>query len=182
VSACRGFETLDALTRSARAERVKHKVKKVCRRSAHGSSRSDRGAPSSTHIFASSRNDVDQLALSSGQPKTSTRGATDWSYEGPNIAVVAHDEEGKIGVDRRFGYDDIDHPLWMYDREEQGILWYELDTIGNVRRLRGGPWWQASSTTQPISAATSTPRSEGSCRRTRERRRRSGIRMTSRDF
>jgi len=31
------------------------------------------------------------------------------------------------------------HPLWMYDRERDAIAWYELDTVGNVRRLRGGP-------------------------------------------
>jgi len=27
----------------------------------------------------------------------------------------------------------------MYDQESEFVYWYELDVLGNVRRLRGGP-------------------------------------------
>ena len=29
------------------------------------------------------------------------------------------------------------HPLWLYHCEHEALVWFELDTIGNVRRLRG---------------------------------------------
>jgi RHS repeat-associated protein len=44
-------------------------------------------------------------------------------------------------ADRAFVYDGIDHPLWMVDRKlftEGASIYFELDTLGNVRRLRGG--------------------------------------------
>jgi RHS repeat-associated protein len=47
-----------------------------------------------------------------------------------------------------FVYDGIDHPLWMLDRDllfpgvqptyQGASIYFELDTLGNVRRLRGG--------------------------------------------
>ena len=30
------------------------------------------------------------------------------------------------------------HPLWMYDKTTDATYYFELDTLGNVRRLRGG--------------------------------------------
>jgi len=35
-------------------------------------------------------------------------------------------------------YDGVDHPLWMWDRVADAGVYFELDCIGNVRRLRGG--------------------------------------------
>ena len=35
-------------------------------------------------------------------------------------------------------YDGVDHPVWMYDRDQGFTVTFELDTMGNVRRLHGG--------------------------------------------
>ncbi len=60
-------------------------------------------------------------------------------HEGPHVALIAHDAPEWGGIDMLFGFDDVDHPLWLYAPELYAIVWYELDLIGNVRRLRGGP-------------------------------------------
>jgi RHS repeat-associated protein len=61
-----------------------------------------------------------------------------FAYEGPNVVAVANNG-GTILT--QYGYDGIDHPLWMYNAQytHEWIYWYELDTLGNVRRLRNGP-------------------------------------------
>jgi RHS repeat-associated protein len=43
------------------------------------------------------------------------------------------------GTGSRFGYDGVDHPLWLADGalQSRSLYYYELDAIGNVRRLHG---------------------------------------------
>ncbi len=54
-----------------------------------------------------------------------------------NISAVLQ-SPGVAGIQRRILYDGIDHPLWMYDAAQHTTIYFELDTLGNVRRLRGG--------------------------------------------
>ncbi len=54
-----------------------------------------------------------------------------------NITAVL-DAPGVAGIQRRYLYDGVDQPLWMYDAALEATLYFELDTLGNVRRLRGG--------------------------------------------
>ncbi len=58
-------------------------------------------------------------------------------YEGANIAAVASGD-GVAGVQRRYLFDGVDHPVWMWDRVADAGVYFEIDAIGNVRRLRGG--------------------------------------------
>ena len=58
-------------------------------------------------------------------------------YEGANIAAVASGD-GVAGVQRRYLFDGVDHPVWMFDKAADAGVYFELDCIGNVRRLRGG--------------------------------------------
>ena len=70
-------------------------------------------------------------------------------YEGPNIVLQAHDSGDYNGWDLSFGYDGVDHPLWLYHCEHEALVWFELDTIGNVRRLRGAQRFFAGAISSP---------------------------------
>ena len=41
------------------------------------------------------------------------------------------------------------HPLWLYHCEHEALVWFELDTIGNVRRLRGAQRFFAGAISSP---------------------------------
>ncbi len=61
-------------------------------------------------------------------------------YDGPNIGGIT-DPFAPAVIGTRYLYDDIDHPLWMLVGSS---AWYfELDTLGNVRRLREGSLYGA---------------------------------------
>jgi RHS repeat-associated protein len=70
-------------------------------------------------------------------------------WDGANVAGsadLANQSDG--GMNRSFIYDGIDQPLWIIDRNLFNVprgfgvsgasVYFELDTMGNVRRLRGG--------------------------------------------
>jgi RHS repeat-associated protein len=65
-----------------------------------------------------------------------------YSYEGANIVAVTNSASinGNIpsAVQRRILYEGVDQPLWMYDASLFSSVYFETDTVGNVRRLRGG--------------------------------------------
>ena len=62
-------------------------------------------------------------------------GDVEWyQYQGDNISTIS-DGNGVAGVKYRYLYDGIDHPLWMYHRDGGGEVYFEVDTLGNVRRL-----------------------------------------------
>ena len=41
------------------------------------------------------------------------------------------------------------HPLWLYHCEHEALVWFELDTLGNVRRLRGAQRFFAGAISSP---------------------------------
>jgi hypothetical protein len=71
-----------------------------------------------------------------------------YSYEGPNI-VAATTGGTPATLRRRVLYEGVDEPLWMYDASVSSSVYFELDTIGNVRRVRGG---KALSTSPPLAS------------------------------
>ena len=50
---------------------------------------------------------------------------------------------------QRILYDGVDQPLWLYDAENRVSLYFEQDTLGNVRRLRGGKYAGDDAETRP---------------------------------
>jgi RHS repeat-associated protein len=68
-------------------------------------------------------------------------------YDDENIVGVVN-ATGLAGIQKRILYDGIDHPLWMYDKAKGITVYFEVDIIGNVRRLRGGHV-VAPNTTEP---------------------------------
>ena len=56
--------------------------------------------------------------------------------EAPSNVVAVVD--GAAQVRNRYLYDATDEPLWRFDAASLSTVYYELDAIGNVRRLRGG--------------------------------------------
>lgn len=72
-------------------------------------------------------------------------GALAYLYNGLEDNVAAFDSSGlnSNGLERNdtrpsrvFIYDGTDHPLWQVDTHYGRTFYYELDTLGNVRRLR----------------------------------------------
>jgi RHS repeat-associated protein len=66
-----------------------------------------------------------------------------YGYDGNNIASITREffppgEPGQLGVAQSFVYEGTDQPLWMFDQRLNFTAYFELDAIGNVRRLRGG--------------------------------------------
>jgi YD repeat-containing protein len=64
-----------------------------------------------------------------------------YGYDGLNIGSITRRvtmPSGPVGLAQGFVYEGLDQPLWMFDRERELTAYFELDTIGNVRRLRGG--------------------------------------------
>jgi YD repeat-containing protein len=64
-------------------------------------------------------------------------GARTNSVPTSNIAASYHDDAAFPAAQHPFqvvAYDGVDHPLWMYTA---GGFFFELDTLGNARRLRG---------------------------------------------
>ncbi len=63
-----------------------------------------------------------------------------YSYDGANLVAVTNGPGLNIppAVRRRILYEGVDQALWMYDATIGSSVYFEVDTLGNVRRLRGG--------------------------------------------
>jgi RHS repeat-associated protein len=72
-----------------------------------------------------------------------------YSYEGPNIVAATTTDGSTPTLRRRILYEGVDQPLWMYDGSVLSSVYFELDTIGNVRRVRGG---KALPTSTPLAS------------------------------
>jgi len=59
-------------------------------------------------------------------------------YEGANVEAILHTTWGAFTyrVTHKILYDGVDQPVRLIDKDGQ-VAYYELDVVGNVRRLRG---------------------------------------------
>ncbi|HEY6558770.1 MAG TPA: hypothetical protein VI072_15910 [Polyangiaceae bacterium] len=61
-----------------------------------------------------------------------------WQYDREDTDQDGNRSEIISSRQDSFVYDGIDHPLWMHSGYRWITAYFELDTLGNVRRIRGG--------------------------------------------
>jgi hypothetical protein len=71
----------------------------------------------------------------------------------PNIAAIARAGTSPVAtIAQRILYEATDTPLWLYDAAQRVSAYYELDVIGNVRRLRAGKYAGETAGRPPLPA------------------------------
>jgi hypothetical protein len=70
-----------------------------------------------------------------------------------NIGAISRTGTSPVAAIRqRILYEGIDTPLWLYDAAQRVSAYYELDVIGNVRRLRAGKYAGETAGRPPLPA------------------------------